>query len=207
MADIYEYWIGKDVPYDEVWEAYEKGQGYIDKYHSMEVHLIQIKFQQQPKELPLFNFEAVYKTLKGYFHDLKYHCLDRQSYNSAGPLFIYSVERASGVWEFLGELRQILFFGSTLSDEKLMGQKIDNIDKKMTILSKYFGDSIVPEDYQKFMNTKTPRQVERAFQRMIKQRIESIKISQKPFLGNPEETKSSLIDIKLLLNKVDEDIE
>lgn len=207
MADLYEYWIGKDVPYNDVWEAYEKGQGYIDKYHSMEVHLIQIKFQQQPKELPLFNFEAVYKTLKGYFHDLKYYCLDTQSYNSAGPLFIYSVERSSGVWEFLGELRQILFFGSTLSDEKLMGQKLDNIDKKMTLLRKYFGDSVVPEDYQKFMKANTPRQVEKAFQRLIKQQIESIKISQKPFLGNIEETKTSLIDIKSILNEADENVE
>ena len=205
LTDIYEYWIGKNIQYADVWESYEKGRDYIAKYESMKVHLFQITFEQQPKELPLFNFEAVYKTLKGCFHDLKLYCFDQQTYNESGPLFIYSVERGSGIWEFVGELRQIVFFGSTLSDQKLMGETISNIDRKISLLQKYFGTSIKPEDYYKFMKAKTPRQVEKAFEKLFEQNIQSIKISQIPFTGNMEEAKASLIELKPLLNAADED--
>ncbi len=204
MADIYEYWIGRNTNYDGIWEAYDNGRGYIQKYHSMRVHLIQIKVSQHPKELPLFNHEAVFKTIKGYFHDLKLLCLDRDTYNSAGPLFIYSIERASGIWEFLGELRQLLLFGTTLADEKIVGEKLSNLDKRMEFLRKHFGNAITPEDFQRFMKAKAPRQLEKAVQRLIQEEIENIQISQKPFVGNIEDTKSSLIDVKSLLNEADE---
>src|SRR4051794_35157744 len=107
----HEYWIGENVDYDGIWSAYESGQGYIAKFQSMRVHLLRVSLQAQPREQPLFSFEAVHKTIKGYFHDLKKFCLTQDEYDAAGPLFIYQVSRSSGVWDFLGELRQILMLG------------------------------------------------------------------------------------------------
>jgi hypothetical protein len=66
-----EYWIGKDVSFRSAWEDFESGLEYIDKYHTMEVYLIRLTLEQYPSTLPLFNHEAVFKTIKGYFHDLK----------------------------------------------------------------------------------------------------------------------------------------
>jgi len=122
MSRVSEYWIGENVDYEDIWAAYESGDGYVHKYHSMRVHLLRITLREQPRELPLFNFEAVYKTIKGYYHDLKKACLTREEYEAAGPLFIYQVNRSSGVWDFLGEIRQLLMFGTSLADEKVMGR-------------------------------------------------------------------------------------
>lgn len=201
---MYEYWIGKDVDYNRLWEAYEQGDGYIQKYVSMRVHLIRIKLRQQPKNLPLFNFEAVFKTIKGYYHDLKKTCLNPNEYSEAGPLFIYSVNRDSVIWEFLGELRQLLMLGTTLADEKTIGQKMDNLDKRMEFLKKHFGSAVSPQDFQRFMEAKSPRALEKAVQRLIKQGIEKIEISKEPFKGDIKQIEPSLIDIKDLLKNADE---
>lgn len=143
----YQYWIGENVDYDEVWSAYESGEGYVHKFQSMRVHLLRITIQAQPQELPLFNFEAVYKTIKGYFHDLKKFCLTPAEYDAAGPLFVYQVGRSSGIWDFLGELRQILMLGVSLADEKVMGERLTNLEKRMEFLRKYFGNSVNPTDF------------------------------------------------------------
>lgn len=202
--NIYEYWIGKDVDYDSVWRAYEQGEGYINKYHTMRVHLIRITFREQSKKLPLFNFEAVFKTIKGYFHDLKMQCLSEDEYNIAGPLFIYSVNRGSGIWDFLGELRQLLMLGTTLADEKVIGQKIDNIDKRIEFLKKNFGSSACPRDFANFMKARTPRQIEQAVQKLIEQGIEKIEISREPFQGDINLIEPSLVNIKALIEEVDQ---
>jgi hypothetical protein len=202
---MYEYWIGKGVDYDRLWKAYDEGQPYIQKYQSMRVHLIQISFEQQSSSLPMFNCEAILKTVKGYFHDLKHICLTTDEYQTAGPLFVYSIDRSSEIWAFLGELRQLLLFGTTLSDQQTIGHKLDNIDKKLEILKKHFGTDVNPEDFQRFMKAKTPRQIEGAFQHLIEQGIKKVEISQEPFSGNIEETKTKLVDIKKLLNEVSDD--
>lgn len=199
-----EYWIGQDVDYDRLWDAYDQGKGYIDKYHSMSVHLIRIKFKQQPSDLPLFNFEAVFKTIKGYFHDLKSLCLSENEYMTAGPLFIYSVERGSGFWTFLGELRQLLLLGTTMADEKVIGQKIENMEKRIDFLQKHFGDAVQPDDFKMFMKARTPRQLEKAVQRLFEQGIESVEVSREPFLGDTKKVESTLVDIKGLLDSADQ---
>lgn len=193
---MHEYWIGEGVNYDKLWSAYEEGQGYIQKFHSMRVHLLRIELSQHPKNLPLFNFEAVFKTIKGYYHDLKKYCLSSDEYMSAGPLFIYSVNRNSGVWDFLGELRQLLMLGTTLADQKTVGQQLDNMDKKMEFLRKNFGNAISPEDFQRFMRAKSPRQLQKAVQKLSEQGIQRIAVSKAPFEGDIKQIESSLVDLK-----------
>src|SRR5437660_8359407 len=105
MVEVSEYWIGKGVDYESLWAAYDGGQGYIQKYYNMTTHLLVIEFSSPEKSKPLFEHEAIFKTIKGYFHDFKKACLTYDDYATAGPLFFYSVERASGIYKFLGELR------------------------------------------------------------------------------------------------------
>lgn len=113
--DIAEYWIGSGVDYRRLWWAYEAGyEGYVGKFKSRKVHLFIIEFRFPPNSLPLVDHEVVLKTLKGVFHDLKRINLSDDEYLRALPLFLYSVERGSGIYKFLGELRQLLMFGDGL---------------------------------------------------------------------------------------------
>src|SRR5205809_6832387 len=95
-----QYWIGEGLDYDAVWAAYESGSGYAQKFRSMRVHLLRITLREPPVELPLFNLEVVYRTTKGYFHELKKAYLTREEYERAGPLFVYRIDRSSGIWDF-----------------------------------------------------------------------------------------------------------
>lgn len=63
-----EYWIGEHVDYEGVWRDYEDGLAYIDKFKSIRAHLIRIELNQFPANLPLFNHDAVYKTIKRGFN-------------------------------------------------------------------------------------------------------------------------------------------
>ena len=194
----FEYWIGDRVDYDAVWNAYEAGRGYVQKFHSMQVHLIRITLREQPRELPLFNFEAVYKTIKGYFHDLKKAYMSKDEYETAGPLFVYRVDRSSGIWDFLGELRQLLMFGTSLADEKMMGERLASMEKRMEFLRRHFGQAVSPEDMATFMRARTPRQLERAVQKLFAQGIQRVEVSTEPFTGNIQATEATLVDLKQL---------
>jgi len=59
----FECWIGDGVDYDAIWATYESGNGYLQKFNSMRVHLLRVTLREHPRELPLFNFEVVYKTI------------------------------------------------------------------------------------------------------------------------------------------------
>lgn len=201
---MYNYWIGKDTDYDSVWSDFENGRQYEQKFRTMRVHLIRITLNEPARNLPLFNFEAVFKTIKGYYHDLKEICLTESEYNSAGPLFVYAVNRGSGIWDFLGELRQLIMLGTTLADEKAVGQKLENMDKKIEFLKKHFGE-VVSEDFQKFMSASSSRKLQKAVDKLVEQGIKSIQISGQPFEGDIEKTEDSLIDIKELLYKADDE--
>lgn len=201
-----EYWIGDGIDYGAVWDAYESGQGYVQKYHSMEVHLLRIRLKEQSGDLPLFNFEAVFKTLKGYFHDLKKKCLTPHEYLEAGPLFIYQVNRSSGVWDFLGELRQLLMFGTSLANEKLMGEKLENMKRRVEFLKSHFGNAVREEDFERFMKARTPAQLERALNMVFAQNIQSVEVSPKPFAGDIKEVTSELVDLKQLSKRLQDEV-
>ena len=194
--DVLEYWIGKNTDYYGIWRSYENGTAYIKKYKTMSVHLLELKLSIPQPEDPLFNHEAVFKTLKGYFHDLKFICLSRDEYGAAGPIFLYSVDRGSGIWRFLGGLRELVLFGTTLSDEKLVGQRLENLDKKLKILREHFGGNLREEDFQRFMNATCSEELDYAVRKIFEQGIESVRISTKPYEGKVDETENLLIELK-----------
>ncbi len=198
MSNFYEYWIGKDINLSEIWNSFEEGQGYINKYNTMNVHLFQLTFNQPNSALPLFSHEVVFKTIKAYFHELKYKCFSQIDYDNSGPLFLYQVSRGSSKYEWIGELRQLLLMGTTLSDQKIIGQQIDNYDKKIEFLKKHFDiNSIKKEDFIGFMNAETSPQMKEAINKLFSMGINSIKISEKPFVGDYKNTSGTYIDIKI----------
>ena len=205
---FYEYWIGKDINLKQLWDDYERGTGYMDKYKAMQVHLIRFTFKEQPARLPLFNLEAVLKTMKAYFHEMKVLSLSQEEYNEAGPLFVYEINRGSAIWSFLASLRHLILFGTTLADEQLKNLVLDNklkgldiLDKKLEILKKYFGESVNSTDFHNFFSANKQEDLQVAVNKLLSQGIEKVEISQEPFAGDIDKTKKSLIDIKKELQK------
>lgn len=200
---IYEYWIGRNVNLDASWRDYENGAGYKEKFRKTTCHLIEIEFDVPPPGDPIFAFEAVFKTTKRYFHDLKQLCTSTRDYEEAAPLYFYGIERGSAIWQWLGELRQLILFGTTLGDEKVVGQTLDNLDKKLSILSKYFGTGVNPNDFDAFMRAKAQPEVEAAVRKMLKQKIRSVRISKRPVrpLQSPE--PGDFVEVKYLENPED----
>ena len=186
---VYEYWIGLDVNVKQIWRDYEAGLelGYDQKFYERTCHLLEIEFDV-PVEYPIFASEAIFKTTKRYFHDLKRACLTPRDYDLAAPLYFYGVERGSAIWQWLGELRQLILFGTTLGDEKVVGQTLDNIDKKLSILSKYFGSSVNRKDFDAFMIAKTAPDIEAAVRKMLKQQIKRVSISKEPVRDGAQPT-------------------
>jgi hypothetical protein len=48
--------------------------------------LLRLTFAEHPQRLPLFDFEVLFKTVKGTFHDVKAECLTREEYDRAAPI-------------------------------------------------------------------------------------------------------------------------
>jgi hypothetical protein len=189
-----EYWIGKGVDYRAVWEDYELGLGYMQKYGSMEVHLLQLSFDRYRPNLPLFNFEAILKTSKGLFHDLKASYFSPSEYDRLGPLFIYDVSRGSERWRFLGELKPLLLFGVALWNQIRKGpahhkfEQVELIDR----LRQRFPNA----DFQNivdYVNSFPGKEEQLALQKLNEQNIKSIEISQRPFLGDIAEAEKQMI--------------
>jgi hypothetical protein len=63
----------------------------------LRVHLLRIELRQQPRTYP-FNFEAVFKTIKGYYQS-KEMLFEPDEYMSAGPL-LFTVLIVLGIWDF-----------------------------------------------------------------------------------------------------------
>ena len=200
---MHEYWIGQGVDFRGVWSDYDNGRGYEQKFNTMRVHLIRLTFEMPASHLPLFNHEAIFKTVKGYFHEIKRLCLSSSDYEMAGPLFLYEVSRGSSIWSFLGELRQLLLLGTTLADEKVVGQRLDNIDKKLSILSRYFGNTAHPEDFRAFMQAQAAPDLEDVVTRMIGEGLRRVEVSRRPFSGDPDASRGDMIDLKKIADEAD----
>jgi hypothetical protein len=195
---VYEYWIGQNVDVDGVWRDYEEGQGYERKFYQTTCHLLEIEFEIPPPHDPIFAFEAIFKTTKRYFHDVKRLCLSPDDYEKTVPLYFYGVGRGSAIWQWLGELRQLILFGTTLGDEKVVGQTLDNLDKRLSILHKYFGSDVNPKDFDAFMRAKAAPEIEASVRKMLRHKIKRVSISTRPAQELKLPAPASLVDVKKL---------
>jgi hypothetical protein len=200
--DVREFWTGDGVDYQGIWEAYDFGyQSFRDKYFSRQQHLLVIEFNENfdlglKKPNPLFDHEAVYKTLKGLFHDLKEKNLEKQEYNESTPLFLYSVERGSSIYKFLGELRQLVMFGVLLGDEKIMKARQDNIQKRIDFIKKNFAGPLDGQDVSRYVTARTTYEMDQALERLLSKGIKSVKISVEPVQGQLNNIDPKLIDFR-----------
>lgn len=208
MTDTFEtYWIGKGTNYNEIWSNYEEGLNtYSTKFNSMSVYLFRIKFKYPPSNLPLFNHEAIFKTIKGYFHDIKHLCFDEQTYNQMGPVFLYDIHRGSGVYDFLSELAPALILLWTLRKNIRLSAAIKNKDEILKFKKEHFPNAS-DEVALGFNKIKTPEELDKitaiAIKELNKQQIEEVKISKYPFNRNkPDEIEKNLI---ILPNGEDKD--
>ena len=44
MSSFYEYWIGQNNDYGSLWNDFDDGKGYIEKYNSKPAHLLRFNF-------------------------------------------------------------------------------------------------------------------------------------------------------------------
>ncbi|HAU1653239.1 TPA: hypothetical protein JBJ28_06550 [Legionella pneumophila] len=134
--DSLNYWIGKDTEYKKIWDAYNKNvEAYSYKIQSTPNQHLIIEFEQPNFNLPLLNAEAVFKTMKGLFHDFKFECLDKKEYESSAPISLYSIERGSAIWDFLISNSYVIPMIYTISYGivKFKGALLDNNLKKLQI--------------------------------------------------------------------------
>jgi hypothetical protein len=177
------YWIGANTSFRSIWEDFDNGSAYITKFRSSTVHMIKFKFRAYSSRDPLYNHEAIYKTLKAYFHDVKKACFTEQQYIESPPVFLYEIRRGSEEFSFLGELPQLLLVGTTLSAEKALGQVIENYDKKLDFIKKHFPDSIGSQEFFRFMEANQPEAIDHAVKKLLEQHLVKISVSKKPFIG------------------------
>ncbi len=212
---IYEYWIGEGVDFKGVWDDFEQGKdGYINKYQSMDLYLMEITFRNPDKRFALFSHEAVYKTIKGYYHELKHILLSDYEYQRSGPIFLYEIKRGSAEWSFLGELKQLvyfavsllkpirdqLWFGTTLSDEELKKEILENMHKKLAIIEKiqkiFPNSDLSPEEFAKIIKARKNKDLTEAIIKLVQgDDLKNIKISKDKFQGDSKQVEKSLIDI------------
>lgn len=185
---VEEYWTGKEVNYDKIWHEYLAGKdGYIKKFRSSEYYLMQLEFDFPDLDLPLVNFDVIEKTIKGCYHDLKKQYFPEE-YEKLGPLFLYKVERGSGIFEFLGQFSQLIVLSIWLVPgikneiieilrEHKKGLQIKNQIEKINLI-----DSI--------KDSKIPEQVKT---NLINEGLSSLKIDlQAPFDGTIENSRKRL---------------
>ena len=197
-----EYWIGKGIELDQVWLDYEQGKGYEDKYQSMKVHLLQLSFGQYEPDSPLFNLEAVLKTTKAVFHNLKKNCLSPLEYEKFGPLFVYDISRGSERWRFLAEIKPGLLFAISLWNQIRKGTARHKADQITLIdeLKRRFPNASI-EDLLSYANALPGNEEKLALKKLYGQGLKSIQVSAKPFRGNIGETEKELISFDDIVSK------
>jgi hypothetical protein len=193
MSTFEEFWIGKGINYKELWDNYLGGVSYQEKFKKSTMHLLRIEFSSPYKYMPLFNIEAVYKTIKGCFHDLKLANLTSEEYYDAAPIFLYRIGRGSSQWDWLGELRQLLTLGTTLTDAQTIGKHLDNIEQKMRILRSF--PALDEAGVNALLKAKTPDEIDEAISHLVALGIKQVQVSKEPFTGEISKTEQTLITL------------
>jgi len=203
-----EYWTGKDLDLDALWDDFTNGKDYISKFTSVQVHLLRLVFENNPRQHPLFDHELVYKTVKGTFHDVKAACLTPQAYDKACPIFLYRVDRGSGIYEFLAELTPLLPYVATLAAAMVgylgfLAKEQDLMEKRLNFLISKF-PTASNAYVEKYVSAKTPWGRNDIVRRLIREgHLSRIEISTKPFTGKEQTEEVEMIDVPKLLRSKD----
>ena len=207
-----EYWIGKGLPLDDLWRDFDSGTEYIRKFKSIDPYVLRLTFENHPLASPLFDHfdhEILYKTVKGTFHDVKQECLSRNAYEEAAPIFLYRVERGSGIFEFLGEFDPILTYvtalGAAMMYYRIAIQKDQDFDEKKWKFIRTNFPRASDTDIQAYMKAWTTWGRRRILQRLIEQGLHRIEVSKDSFKGDKSSSEVEMVDITKLLEKESEE--
>ncbi len=197
-----EYWIGKGIKVDKIWLDYEQGSGYEDKFRSLEVHLLQLSFKKYSPNLPIFNLEAVLKTSRAVFHNLKKSHLSLDDYEKFGPLFVYDIGRGSEKWRFLAEIKPALLFGISLWNQIRKGTARHKAEQIVPIdeLRQRFPNASL-DDIFSYIDSLPGYEEKAALEKLCKQGLDSIQVSASPFRGNIGKTEKELISFDDIASK------
>ena len=197
---VEQYWMGKGLNLDVLWRDFDNGSGYIQKVGASELHLLRLTFAGHPTHLPLFDHEVVFKTVKGTFHDVKAECLTPTAYDDATPIFLYRVERGSGVFEFLAQFDPLMTWVVALGAAAMWyrnslasDQEFD--EKRLGFIRKQFPNASL-SDVQAYMKAWTTFGRRRVLQRLIGQNLERVEVSKSPY--NPP-APSTMVDMKVIV--------
>jgi hypothetical protein len=191
VMSVAHYWMGKDLDLDSLWQDFDNGVGYVQKVSSSSLHVLRLTFAQHPLDLPLFDHEAVFKTVKGTFHDVKAECFSSEAYSEAAPIFLQRVDRGSAVYEFLAELYPlttwIVALGAAVTwCQKSLAARQKSVaewhalaEQKLAFIKTNFPDANA-YDVQAFMNAWTIFGSRHALHRLIGQRLEKVEVSLSP---------------------------
>ncbi|MBN1808254.1 MAG: hypothetical protein JW909_04240 [Planctomycetes bacterium] len=197
------YWIGKGLDLEQLWQDYDDGQGYIQKVAGSELHLLRLTFANHPAHLPLFDHEAIYKTVKGTFHEVKAECLTREAYDRAAPIFLYRVDRGSGIFEFLAQFDPLMtwvvalgaaatWYRRALSDD----QELDK--RRLTFIRANFPNASA-SDVRAYMRAWTTFGRRRVLHRLIGQELHRVEVSKNPVDAKHLEQPQEMVDVGKLL--------
>ncbi|MFC1755705.1 hypothetical protein ACFL96_20335 [Thermoproteota archaeon] len=180
-----QYWIGKNIDLENTWKNYESGNGYIQKFQSMETYFLELVFDKPNTQEPLFNQEAIYKTVKSSFHDVKKLYLP-ENYNTLGPIFLYEIRRGSSKYSFLAEFLPIATWVTKFLEIPLAALKAWNLIE----------DSLnkrVQRKGLKLDNTK--KRLDLAKEKLYLQGLSQVRLSKSSFNGNAEDSRQNSIDL------------
>lgn len=195
--------MGKGIDLDGVWRDFADGSGYVQKVSTSELHLLRLTFDSPEMRLPLFNHEAIYKTVKGTFHDVKQECYSAAKYNSAAPIFLHSIRRGSGIYEFLGQLDPILTWvtalGAAAVGYRMLLEKDQNFDEtRLAFIRKEFPNAS-REDQIAYMKAWTTFGRRRVLQRLIRQGLVSVEVSKEPITEKIERVEPVVINLAVIV--------
>ncbi len=197
---VEQYWIGKGLDLDKLWDDFDKGAGYIKKISASQLHLLRLTVGQHPTFLPLFDHEAIFKTVKGTFHDVKAECFSPAEYDAAAPIFLQRVERGSGVFEFLAQFDPLMTWVVALGAAAMWYRKAlaadqDFDEKRLSFIKTNFPKASV-NDVQAYMKAWTTFGRRRALHRLIGQHLERVEVSQQPLSSTHQPT---MVDMKAVV--------
>lgn len=200
---VEQYWIGKDLELDQLWEDFESGREYIQEVSKCRLHLLRLTFAGHPIQMPLFDHEIIYKTVKGTFHDVKTECFTPEAYAEAVPIFLYSVERGSGIFEFLAQFDPLITWVVALGAAATWYRKAlvldNNFDQERFLFIKRNFPNASATDIKAYMKAWTTFGRRRVLHRLIDQGLRRVEMSREP-LSDAMQQSQSMVDMQVIVH-------
>lgn len=193
------YWIGSGVDLDAIWQDFDHPPAMIENTRHNQLHMLRLNFTSPAGHLPLFSHEAVYKTVRGTYHEVAEVCLPASQRQSLAPLFLHGVRRGSTIFEFLGQLDPILtwaaaFGAAAVGYRALLSTDQQFDEARLAFIRKNFPNA-TPEDELAYISAWTTFGRRKVLRRLYEQGIASVEVSRNPLTPDTPTVETFVIDI------------